>query len=102
MLFLNRQRNSIPLWASFDVLQEIRPDFVLDDQKGNTIIIEHFGLDDAHYQKKRREKELEYERLCAEQPGFYFISTDEEDMYNLKERLGRKLNDTPLKNILWK
>jgi hypothetical protein len=39
--------------------KEIRPDFVIDDQKGNMIIIEHFGLDDETYLKKRADKEKE-------------------------------------------
>jgi hypothetical protein len=82
--------------------KEIRPDFVIDDLKGNTIILEHFGLEGEEYQKKRSQKEKDYSKLCSEQPGFYFIWTDEEDMFNLKERLGRKLNNTPLKKILWR
>lgn len=82
--------------------KEFRPDFVIDDHKGNTIIIEHFGLENDAYQKKRVEKEKEYKKLCEEQQNFFFISTDENDMYNLKEQLGRKLNSTPLKKVLWK
>ncbi len=82
--------------------KEIRPDFVIDDQKGNTIILEHFGSQDEEYQRKRAQKEKEYQKLCKDQPGFFFIWTDEEDMFNLKERLGRKLNLTPLKKVLWK
>ncbi|MBN2348117.1 MAG: hypothetical protein JXJ22_04730 [Bacteroidales bacterium] len=82
--------------------KEIRPDFVIDDHRGSTIILEHFGLDDEDYSKKRAEKEKEYKKLCSENSDFYFISTDEEDIYNLKDSLGKKLNETPLKKPLWK
>lgn len=84
------------------VEKEIRPDFVIDDLKGNIIILEHFGMDDDNYNKKRDEKEKEYKKLCEKDPAFYFISTDEEDIYNLKDKLGKKLNETPLKKVLWK
>ena len=82
--------------------KEIRPDFVLDDQKGNTIILEHFGMDDSTYLAKRESKEKEYKKLCIENPNFFFISTDEADIFNLKDKLGKKLNETPLKKIIWK
>lgn len=82
--------------------KEIRPDFVIDDLKGNTIIIEHFGMDDGNYQMKKESKEKGYEKLCKENSGFYFVSTNEEDMYNLKDKLGIKLNYTPLKRVIWK
>lgn len=82
--------------------KELRPDFVIDDQSGNTIILEHFGMNDKEYNKKRADKERDYSDLCKEQAKFYYISTTEEDIYNLKDRLGKKLNDTPLKKVLWK
>lgn len=82
--------------------KEIRPDFVIDDQRGNTIIIEHFGMNDDTYNKKREEKEREYKKLCEKDRSFFFISTEEEDIFNLKDKLGRKLNQTPLKKVLWK
>ncbi len=82
--------------------KEYRPDFVLDDQKGNFIILEHFGMDDEAYNQKRETKEREYKKLCAENKEFFFISTIEDDIYNLKEKLGKKLNDTPLKKPIWK
>lgn len=82
--------------------KEIRPDFVIDDQKGNTIILEHFGMDEDGYNKKREAKESEYKKLCADNPQFYFVSTDEDDIFNLKDKLGKKLNATPLKKVLWK
>lgn len=82
--------------------KEIRPDFVLDDQKGNTIILEHFGMLDNGYLTKKDNKEKEYSKLCIEHPNFHFISTTEDDMYNLKDRLGKKLNNTPLKRVIWK
>ena len=82
--------------------KELRPDFVIDDGKGNSIIIEHFGMDDEKYIIRRVAKEKEYTKLCTEQQGFYFISTDEDDIYNLKDKLGKKLNMTPLRKVMWK
>ncbi len=87
---------------SLTLEKEIRPDFVIDDQKGNMIIIEHFGLNDDDYQRKRTDKEKEYSKLCSEHPNFHFVWTDEEDMFNLKDRLGKKLNTTPIKRVMWK
>lgn len=82
--------------------KEIRPDFVIDDLKGNTIILEHFGRDDKEYIAKRKQKESDFKKLCKEDNTFYFISTDEEDIFNLKDRLGKKLNETPIKKAIWK
>jgi len=81
--------------------KEYRPDFVLEKGE-NTIIIEHFGKDDENYNKKRDAKIKEYLKLTKDNPNFFFIWTDENDIYNLKERLGRKLNETPLKRVRWK
>ena len=81
---------------------EIRPDFVLYNKKGDSIILEHFGLDDEAYTKRKNEKIAKYKRLCSDKDEFYFISTGEEDMHNLKDRLGKKLNDTPIKKVMWK
>ena len=82
--------------------KEYRPDFVIDDLKGNTIIIEHFGMDTDDYLKKRSEKEIEYKKLCSADNSFHFVFTDEDDMYNLKDKLGKKLNTTPVKKVIWK
>jgi hypothetical protein len=82
--------------------KEIRPDFVIDDQKGNTIILEHFGMSSQKYMAKRKDKEIEFEKLCSENQNFYFVSTEEHDIFNLKDILGKKLNQTPLKKALWK
>jgi hypothetical protein len=82
--------------------KEFRPDFVIDDQKGNFIIIEHFGMDDKEYLSKREFKEKEYKKFCNENKTFFFVSTDEDDIYNLKDKLGKKLNGTPLKKVIWK
>jgi hypothetical protein len=51
--------------------KEIRPDFVIDDQRGNIIILEHFGMDDENYMVKRQSKEKEYKKLCSENPIFF-------------------------------
>jgi len=82
--------------------KEFRPDFVIDDQAGHSIILEHFGIDDKEYNKKKEDKINDYNALCGEQPTFSFIYTEEYDIFNLKERLGKKLNATPLKKVLWK
>lgn len=82
--------------------KEIRPDFVIYDNKENIIILEHFGMNDESYLSKRLQKEKEYKKLCLANPNFYFICTDEEDIYNLKDKLGIKLNQTPLKKAIWK
>ncbi|MEI9945803.1 MAG: hypothetical protein WDN26_16480 [Chitinophagaceae bacterium] len=82
--------------------KEFRPDFVIDDQNGNTIILEHFGLENSDYILRREAKEKEYKKLCSKYPNFFFIWTDESDIYNLKERLGKKLNGTPIKKVMWK
>ena len=82
--------------------KEIHPDFVIDDQKGNTIIIQYFGMDDERYFVKKELKEISYKKLCTENECFFFVSTDENDMYNLKDRLSLKLNQTPLKKAIWK
>lgn len=82
---------------------EIRPDFVLEDNKGNYVILEHFGWDGEEYIRKKNEKIRNYKKLCNEKDNFYFIQTDEDDIKNLKDRLGKKLNDeTPIKKTFWK
>lgn len=85
-----------------DIDGEIRPDFVLSDGKGNYVILEHFGMDDKEYTRKKDEKIKKYKMLCENHHNFFCKYTDEDDMYNLKDRLGKKLNETPLKQALWK
>jgi len=71
-------------------------------EKGDDIvIIEHFGMNGDEYNKKKQTKIAEYAKLCKDSHWF-FISTDESDMYNLKETLGKKLNQTPLSKVRWK
>ena len=81
---------------------ELRPDFVLQDNKGNFVILEHFGMNDSEYLSNKREKISRYNKLCKKQKNFYCEHTDEDDIYNLKDNLGKKLNNTPLKKALWK
>lgn len=82
--------------------KEYRPDFVIDDFAGNTIILEHFGMDDKDYNERKEDKKKDYKDLCSKQTNFHFIETDEADIYNLKDRLGKKLNETPLRRVMWK
>ncbi|MAG01939.1 hypothetical protein CMI42_01265 [Candidatus Pacearchaeota archaeon] len=81
--------------------KEYRPDFIICDDKDNMIIVEHFGMDNGEYNKKKEEKIKEYDNLCKDQHWF-FIWTNEEDMHNLKDKLGKKLNETPLNRVMWK
>ena len=80
--------------------KEYRPDFIITDGD-NQIIIEHFGVNEENYNKKKEAKIKEYEELYKDKCWF-FIWTDEGDMYNLRDKLGKKLNQTPLKRVIWK
>jgi len=81
--------------------KEYRPDYIICDENDNWIIIEHFGGNGEEYNKKKENKIKEYTKLCEDQHWF-FIWTDENDMYNLRDKLGKKLNETPLKRVMWK
>ena len=81
--------------------KEYRPDFIICDDKDNMIIVEHFGGDGEEYNKKKEAKIKEYGKLCKNK-NWFFIWTDENDMNNLKGRLGKKLNGTPLNKVMWK
>ena len=81
--------------------KEYRPNFIIC-KGSNMIIVEHFGIDDKSYNKKKEAKIKEYDKLCKENENWFFIWTDEKDMYNLKDRLGKKLNQTPLIQVMWK
>jgi len=88
---------------SMSIEGEMRPDFVIEDKKGNIIILEHFGKNDDTYTRKKNEKIRRYTKFCKDNENYYFIQTDEEDIKNLKDKLGKKFNeDTPLKKALWK
>ena len=80
--------------------KEYRPDFIICKGE-DMIIIEHFGMNDEKYNKKKEQKIKEYQKLC-EDKHWFFIWTTEEDMYNLKDKLGKKLNETPLSRVMWK
>ncbi len=82
--------------------KEYRPDFIIEDDRGNVVIIEHFGWDGGEYIKKKNEKIRQYKKLCDAKDNFYFIKTDEEDIKNIKDKLGKKLGETPLKKAYWK
>jgi predicted nuclease of restriction endonuclease-like RecB superfamily len=98
--FLEANHVQFQYEPQMDIEGEIRPDFVLHDDKGNLVILEHFGLDDQEYQRKKKEKIAKYKKLCEKQDNFYCEFTDENDMYNLKDNLGKKLNNTPLKKSI--
>jgi len=100
--FLEANRVQFQYEPLMDIDGEIRPDFVLSDGKGNYVILEHFGMDDKEYTRKKDEKIKKYKMLCENHHNFFCKYTDEDDMYNLKDRLGKKLNETPLKQALWK
>lgn len=100
--FLEANKVQFQYEPLMDIGGEVRPDFVMDDGKGHTVILEHFGLDDEEYRKKCEAKIRKYKQFCDENKEFFFIQTSEEDMKNLKEKLGKKLNSTPLKKAIWK
>jgi len=100
--FLEANHIQFQYEPQMDIEGEIRPDFVLYDDKGNHVILEHFGLNDQEYMRKKKEKISKYKKLCEKQKNFYCEYTEEDDMYNLKDNLGKKLNNTPLKRVLWK
>lgn len=77
------------------------PDFIIEDGE-NTIIIEHFGSNEINYVAQSNEKIEQYKKLCSENKNFYFIWTTEEDLTNLKVKLGAKLNKTSLVRPRWK
>ncbi len=90
-------RYETPIYLSEN--KEYHPDFTIEDGD-NLIIIEHFGLNNEEYKGKRDKKIKEYQKLLKENKGIFFVWTDEDDMCNLKERLGKKLNETPLKRLI--
>lgn len=98
------EANGVPFQYEplMDIDGEIRPDFVLNDGEGNHVILEHFGLNDPNYISKKKAKIVKYNNLCEKEKKFSFISTVEDDMYNLKDNLGKKLNGTILKKPYWK
>jgi len=78
------------------------PDFTINDENNKTIIIEHFGRKEESYLNSMKEKIKEYEKLCQQEENFHFLWTTEDDLINLKDKLGKKLNNTPLKKPQWK
>lgn len=101
-LFLNGNGRT-PLYEETLYLdKDYRPDFVIHDDENNTLIIEHFGMNEEKYKTKMMHKIEEYNRLCKERERFYFVYTVEEDIFNLKEALGKKLKNTPFSKTLWK
>ena len=103
MLFLEANHIQMRYESSMTIDEgEMRPDFILEDERNNMVILEHFGLDDKKYIERRDIKIKKYKKFCEENEGCYFIQTVEDDMYNLKEKLGKKLNGTPLKKPIWK
>ena len=79
--------------------QNLRPDFIIEDDGGNTIILEHFGSDKS----KEDWKIPLYTKFCKENDRCFFICTVEEDMFNLRDALIMKFNNnTPLKKSIWK
>ena len=59
--------------------QNLRPDFVIEDEGGNTIILEHFGSEKS----KEDWKIPLYTEHCKKHPKHFFICTHEKDIFNL-------------------
>lgn len=74
---------------------EYHPDFIVEEGD-NTIIIEHFGRNESQYLNQMNEKIEQYKKLCKDNENFFFLWTTEEDLSNLKVKLGAKLNKNPL------
>jgi len=78
-----------------------RPDFILKDKKNNCVILEHFGMDTPEYIKDKEIKKKLYKKFCNEKEDYDFIFTSEEDILDLKENLGEKLEKTIFKKGDW-
>lgn len=79
--------------------QNLRPDFIIEDEDGNTIILEHFGSEKS----KEEWKVPLYTKFCKENPKCFFISTVEKDICNLRDSLIMKFHkETPLNKSIWK
>ena len=79
--------------------QNLRPDFIVEDEEGNTIIIEHFGSE-----KSKEEWKIPlYTKFCKENSKCFFISTVEKDICNLRDALIMKFHkETPLDKSVWR
>ena len=81
-----------------DIGRDVRPDFVCEDGKGNYVIVEHFGSQNSNEDWKIPL----YTKFCNENKNYFFVYTNEEDMFNLKDTLGTRFNkSTPLKKPCW-
>ncbi|MEC8339414.1 MAG: hypothetical protein VXZ40_02215 [Nanoarchaeota archaeon] len=81
---------------------DLHPDFIVDIDENKSVIIEHFGLEDLKYKHNMESKKEKYSNLCRKNKNFDFVYTTEEDIKNLKDKLGSKLNNTLLAQTRWK
>lgn len=81
---------------------DLHPDFIVDIDENKSVIIEHFGLEEIKYKHNMEAKKEKYSKLCKKNKDFDFIYTTEEDIKNLKDNLGSKLNKTLLAQTRWK
>jgi len=100
--FLSANQVQFAYERLMDIGGELRPDFIIEDSKGHFIILEHFGLEDKKYLERCSEKINKYKKFCEENKEFSFVSTNEADIHDLKDKLGKKLNETPLKRAMWR
>lgn len=83
--------------------KEYKPDFTIEDEKGNVIIFEHFSEMDEKYIEKMKQKINSYENFCKKNKECYFIYSLEKDLNNLSDNIGRLFNEkTPIKKAIWK
>lgn len=82
--------------------ENYEPDFVIDDEDNNTLIIEHFGMKHKKYAETKEQKKLKYDELCKQDKKTFFIYTEEKDICNIRKALSEKLKNTPFNKVLWK
>ena len=82
---------------------ECHPSFIIEiPDSDDIIILEHFGLKNRYYTCDVEDKKQRFVELAKKDQRFHFIYTTEDDLFNLKIKLGSKLNNTPLQRPCWR
>ncbi|MCD4770834.1 hypothetical protein K8R30_00275 [archaeon] len=79
-----------------------KPDFIIQEDN-KTVILEHFGMSgDEDYDKNMEHKKEIFTKYCKENEGIEFIYTTEEDIKNIKDKLGYRFNkNTSIHRDMW-